>query len=178
MRFALIGGIAVSFRTVERTTKDIDLAVAVESDAEAEELVRSLSDGGYLVETVIEQENAERLSTVRLISRGNSEMFVDLLFASSGIESEVVATAEDIEIFPQLVVPIAKIPSLIALKVLSANQKTRLKDILDLQNLLAIAIPKEIDFARNLLNLITARGFNRNKDLQKDLDGYIEQFKN
>ena len=130
-----------------------------------------------MVETVIEQENAERLSTVRLISRGDSEMFVDLLFASSGIESEVVASAEDIEIFPNLIVPVATISSLIALKVLSGDNQRRLQDIIDIQHLLVEASQRDIDEARDLLDLITDRGFDRNKKLQADLDRYIDQFK-
>ena len=130
-----------------------------------------------MVETVIEQENAERLSTVRLISRGDSEMFVDLLFASSGIESEVVASAEDIEIFPNLIVPVATISSLIALKVLSGDNQRRLQDIIDIQHLLVEASQRDIDEARDLLDLITDRGFDRNKNLQADLDRYIDQFK-
>ena len=36
VRFALIGGLAVSARTEPRFTRDADLAVAVTSDAEAE----------------------------------------------------------------------------------------------------------------------------------------------
>ena len=130
-----------------------------------------------MVETVIEQENAERLSTVRLISSGDSEMFVDLLFASSGIESEVVASAEDIEIFPNLIVPVATISSLIALKVLSGDNQRRLQDIIDIQHLLVEASQRDIDEARDLLDLITDRGFDRNKNLQADLDRYIDQFK-
>ena len=177
VRFALIGGIAVSYHSVERTTKDIDLAVAVESDAEAESLVRTLTRRGYRIATVIEQDEADRLSTVRLVSQVDDEILVDLLFASSGIESEIVSGAEEIEVFPNVFMPVGNRASLIALKVLSANLKTRLKDILDLQNLLDRANPEEIDIARNLLSLITERGYNRNKDLQKDLDGYIEQFK-
>ena len=176
VRFALIGGIAVSYHSVERTTKDIDLAVAVESDAEAESLVRTLTGRGYRIATVIEQDEADRLSTVRLVSQIDDEILVDLLFASSGIESEIVSGAEEIEVFPNVSMPVGNRSSLIALKVLSANLKTRLKDILDLQNLLDRASPKEIDIARDLLNLITERGYNRNKDLQKDLDDYIEQF--
>ena len=176
-RFALIGGIAVSYRSVERTTKDIDLAIAVESDSEAETLVRTLTGRGYRIATVIEQDEADRLSTVRLVSQVDVEIQVDLLFASSGIEPEVVSAADEIEVFPNVSMPVADRASLIALKVLSANTKSRLKDILDLQNLLKNVLPNEIEEARNLLNLITERGYNRKKDLQKDLDSYIEQFK-
>lgn len=176
VKFAIIGGMAVAVRTVERLTKDVDFAVAVVDDREAEDLVLSLSRSGYFVQTVIEQDEARRLSTVRLISQGEPVMFVAILFASSGIESEVVAAAEIAELFPGITGPVATIPSLIALKVLSANAKNRLQDIIDLQYLLKDGTDEEIAEARSLLNLITERGFNRKKDLLKDLDRYIEQF--
>ncbi|MGH9948473.1 MAG: nucleotidyltransferase, partial [Pyrinomonadaceae bacterium] len=47
VRFAVVGGMAVSFRTVERFTKDVDLAIAVENDAEAEKVVRAISESDY-----------------------------------------------------------------------------------------------------------------------------------
>lgn len=121
----------MSIRTTERLTKDIDFVIAVTDDREAEEFVMSLSRSGYYVDTVLQQEAVDRFSAVRLLSRGESEMFFDLLFASSGIEREVVATAEKAEIFPGMVGPVATIPSLIALKVLSANMGNRLQDIID-----------------------------------------------
>ena len=37
--FTLVGGLAVSLRTIERFTKDIDLAIAVDSDTKAEQYV-------------------------------------------------------------------------------------------------------------------------------------------
>ncbi len=172
----MVGGIAVSFRSIERTTKDFDIAVAVKDDAEAESVVRNLSGSGYRAEQLLESDATGRLATVRMISEGEREIFIDLLFASSGIEREVVEGASPIEIFPGLTAKVASRAALIALKVLSANPRTRMKDILDLQNLLEKADPKEIDTARELLDMITERGFNRNKDLQKDIDGYLEQF--
>ena len=176
-KFAIIGGVAISIRTVERFTKDLDIAIAVRSDREAEEIVHSLSRIGYFVESVIEQDKANRLATVRFSVPGPPKILVDLLFASSGIEPELVATAEESEIFPGMYGLVATIPSLIALKVLSADNTRRLQDIIDIQYLLKEASQQEIDDARNLLDLITERGYNRNKVLQKDLDGYIEQFK-
>lgn len=175
-KFAIIGGVAVSIRTVERFTKDLDIAIAVQSDKEAEEIVHSLSRIGYFVETVIEQDAANRLATVRFSVQGPPKILVDLLFASSGIEPEIVAAAEEAEIFPAINGLVATIPSLIALKVLSANAKNRLQDIIDLQHLLEEAMPEEIEASRDLMKLITKRGFNRNKDLLKDLEGYIVQF--
>jgi predicted nucleotidyltransferase len=173
----VVGGLAVSLRTVERFTKDLDLAVAVDSDTEAEDLVRAFANSGYLIETVIEQDTTDRLSTVRLISRGEVVMFIDLLFASSGIEPEVVSNAEEVEIFSGVSTLVATIPSLIALKVLSANRTTRLQDILDLQHLIKEATAADIDSAGNLLDLITERGFNREKDLPKEFEQYLLDFR-
>lgn len=177
MKYAVVGGIAVSFRSVVRTTNDLDLAVVVNDDSEAEAVVRSLISLGYRAEVLLESEESGRLATVRMISPGEREVYVDLLFDSSGIEGEVVESSGEIEIFPGLTSKVASRPSLIALKVLSANLKTRVKDIIDLQNLLNAASATEVQVARRLLDLISERGYNRNKDLQKDLNGYIEQFK-
>ncbi len=54
--FALVGGLAVSVRTEPRFTRDADLAVALRTDKEAEALVHTLRDHGFLIATVIEQE--------------------------------------------------------------------------------------------------------------------------
>jgi hypothetical protein len=51
----LVGGLAVTLRVRERATKDIDLAVAVGSDREAEQLAGSLIRAGYPVTHVLEQ---------------------------------------------------------------------------------------------------------------------------
>lgn len=176
VKYAVIGGIAVSFRSVIRTTNDLDLAVAVDNDTEAESIVHRLMDLGYRPEIQIESGETDRLSTVRMLSVGEREIFVDLLFASSGIEREVVLGSEPIEIFEGLAIPVASRPALIALKVLSAHPETRPRDINDLQNLIEASSPEEVDAARHLTGLITERGYNRKKDLQKDLDGYIERF--
>ena len=75
--------------------------------------------------------------------------------------------------FPDLPVKVATIPSLIALKVLSADPKDRLQDIIDLRNLIREATDSEILLAKNLIDLITERGYNRKKDLHGELDKYI-----
>lgn len=49
-------------------------------------------------------------------------MIVDLLFASSGIENEVVASADLLEVLPGLTVPVATTAHLIALKVLAYSE--------------------------------------------------------
>lgn len=176
VRFAVVGGLAVSFQAMERLTKDLDLVVAVQDDQESQKIVFEFSQLGYLTADVFEHEDSKRMATVRMISPGINPMYVDLLFASSGIENEIVDTAEEGHLFSNINVRVATISSLIALKVLSARE-SRMKDIVDLQSLLEVASPNDIDSSRHLLDLITARGFDRGKDLQGDLDRYIAQFK-
>jgi predicted nucleotidyltransferase len=170
---AVVGGIAVSFRSVERTTKDLDLAVAVTDDSEAEFIIANLASSGYRIGLVLESDVGGRLATVRLISEGEMEIFIDLLFASSGIEREVVDRADPIELFPELTVKVATRPALIALKVLSADIRTRPQDVIDLGNLIKAATHDEISEAYELVQLITARKYNRDKNLREDLDRYI-----
>lgn len=66
--FALVGGLAVSFRAEVRFTRDVDLAVVVEDDADFEALVYSLRAGGYVVVATVEQVQQRRLATARLQS--------------------------------------------------------------------------------------------------------------
>jgi hypothetical protein len=168
--FALVGGLAVSARAEPRFTRDVDLAVAVPDDQEAEAVVHGLVQRGYRVHAAVEQEKVGRLATVRLISPGQDidDIVTDLLFASSGVEAEVVAQADTLEILPGVVTPVAGVGDLIALKVLSQSPR-RPQDAADLVSLFAIAKTTDLMRARALLDLITARGFNRGKDLTLEL---------
>ena len=165
--FALIGGLAVSVRGDVRFTRDVDLAVAVCSDAEAEHLVHDLRARGYRVVATVEQDAVGRLSTVRLLDRRGVK--VDLLFASSGIEPEVIARAEPIEsVYGTL--PIARTEELVALKVLSVND-ARLQDRIDLRSLLAVGA--DLDTIRSNLRLIMSRGYAREQDLLAKLEAEL-----
>ena len=46
IEFAMVGGIAVSLRTIERFTKDVDFAISVDSDGAADQVVNSLRRAG------------------------------------------------------------------------------------------------------------------------------------
>jgi hypothetical protein len=166
MRYALIGGLAISARAEARFTRDVDWAVAVQGDAEAEALVHSLIEAGYLVLMTVEQDETKRLATVRLLPPGESPhgVVADLLFASSGIEQELVAAADRIAILPGLQVPVAKVGHLIALKILS-TAPSRPQDDADLRALAAVAVSADLDLAQQTLALIEARGFARGKRL-------------
>lgn len=84
--WALVGGLAVSVRAKRRFTRDVDLAVAVDSDAQAERLVGDLREMGYEILETVEQETTGRFATARLLPLGRDPggVIVDLLFASSG----------------------------------------------------------------------------------------------
>ncbi len=143
------------------------------NDSEAESVVRTLVGSGYRVEQLLESDVTGRLATVRMISIGEREIFIDLLFASSGIEREVVESASQIEIFPGLSAKVASRSALIALKVLSADIKRRPQDVIDVGNLLRAASDGEISIAYDLVDLITERKYNRNKNLRNELDSYV-----
>lgn len=170
VRWALIGGLAVSVRSVPRFTKDLDFAIAVANDSEAEDVVHQLRGRGYQPVGVLEQEYVERLSGVRL-ERSGSDVIVDLLFASSGIENEVVTSATRLEVLPRLSAPVATTGHLIALKTLAGRNQ----DLTDLGSLIPAASTEDLDVAREAVRLIDARGFNREQDVAADLDKLIAE---
>ena len=178
-RFALIGGLAVSIRTEPRLTRDADLAVTVADDRDAEALVLALQGRGWRVVTAIEQDAAGRLATVRLAPAGDfaTGTVVDLLFASSGIEPEIVAAAEPIESVPGLTTPVARLGHLVALKVLARDDRLRPHDRVDLAALLSRADTAALEEAREALAMITRRGFHRGRDLLAALDAALNEFR-
>lgn len=175
--WALLGGWAISVRTEPRFTRDVDLAVAVRADGESESVVRLFRSMGYDIAGLVEQDAAHRLATVRLEPMdSSSDCLLDLLFASSGIEPEVCAQAERIEVLPGLIAPVAQTGHLIALKLLSRDDRTRPQDAGDLRALLRIASAADLVLAREALTLISARGFDRGRDLKSALDDARGEF--
>lgn len=174
--WALVGGFAVSARAEPRTTRDVDLAVAVRDDAEAEALIHDLqSSGAYALVSVVEQTRTKRLATARLrpTSSNTRRVLVDLLFASSGIEPEVAAAGEVLEVLPGLALPVARIGHLIALKVLARDDRYRPQDLDDLRALLARASEVDLEEARRAVEAIERRGFHRGRHLATDLEALI-----
>lgn len=178
-RFALVGGFAVSVRTEPRLTRDADLAVRVADDRDAETLVRALQGRGWRVVAAVEQDAAGRLATVRLAGAGEDARgaVVDLLFASSGIEPEVVAAADAVEVVPGFSVPVATLGHLIALKVLARDDRERPHDRVDLGALLRRADARALDEGRASLALVAARGFHRGRDLLAALEQAVREFR-
>ena len=174
--YALIGGLAVSFRTIERFTKDIDFAVAVESDQHAERIVREIRLLGYQVHSLLEHVKHGRIATVRLSKGREESIIVDLLFASSGIEIEVAKDSQPIEIFPNILIRTATLPALLALKVLAADSESRPQDVIDIKHLLVEATEGDLMRADELIRMIELRGYHRGKNLVEDFVGFKARF--
>lgn len=174
--WALIGGFAVSARSEPRFTRDIDIAVAVESDAAAEDLVRSLAVAGYGIGALVEQDAVGGLATVRLFSPGidGRGVVVDLIFATAGVEAELVAGADVLEILPGVAVPVATAGHLVALKLLARDDEIRPQDAADLRALLPVLSPADEDVARTAVDLIERRGFGRGRPLSAQLAAYLD----
>jgi predicted nucleotidyltransferase len=177
INYALVGGLAVSFRTTERATKDIDFVIAVKNDLESEEIIRSLNDLEYKPSILLENNKHKIISTVRLLSPKYPGVYLDILFNTSGIEYEISEEAETIEILKNVPVKVAKISSLIAMKILSSTNKKRRQDLIDLENLISEASKEELHRAEALIRLIQEREFNEDKDLIKIYKNLIAEIK-
>lgn len=176
VQWALIGGFAVSTRAEPRTTRDIDVAIAVASDREAESLVADMQSRGYRLRDggILEQEATGRLATARMnssVRRSEFEIIVDLMFASSGIEPEIAQQSEILEVVDDVFLPVARIGHLMALKILAA----RPQDLADLDQLLRVAEAEDLELVEESARLIMDRGSHRGKDLVAALRLLIDQ---
>ncbi len=165
--WALVGGFAVSVRTEPRFTRDVDVAVVVDDDQAAERLVRSLIDKGNRLDAIVEQDSVGRLATARMISPGADRLgvVVDVLFATAGIEPEIVAAAEVLEVLPGIDMPLATAGHLVALKLLARDDDTRPQDAADLRALRAVLDAADGAAALTAAELIVDRGFARGRPL-------------
>lgn len=172
--WALVGGLAISAYVEPRFTRDIDIAVSVETDEDAEHFIHSWGARGFAIDTVIEQDATDRLATVRShrSSASDAEIVVDLLFASSGIEVEIADEARSLEIIPDLVVPVARPAHLFALKLLSIDLDRRPQDLIDLDHLSELIVGAEHAAARQAIELIKTRGYHRGRNLLELFDEY------
>ncbi|NJL28059.1 MAG: hypothetical protein HC897_09230 [Thermoanaerobaculia bacterium] len=98
-------------------------------------------------------------------------MIVDLFFASSGVETEIVAAADPIEIWPGTVASVATTAHLLALKVLAS----RPRDFEDFALLRENALADDLKTAREILALIIERGYARDKNLLAMFDDLLSQ---
>lgn len=171
--WALVGGMAVAVRAEPRMTRDVDVAVVVADDPDAEALCAAMMQRGYQTFESLEHRHLGRLATMRLVAPGEglANTVVDLLFASCGIEPEVVAGAKRERIIGELVVPVVQRGHLMAMKTLA----DRPRDVDDFGHLLHYAEPADLDLARQSLDLIMERGFSRTVDLRARFEELVER---
>lgn len=169
VRWALVGGLAVTLRAAPRLTRDIDLAVAVVEGEESDRVIRGLRERGYrpLAGRPLFQSD-EPLREVRFNSPEGVR--VDLILDWSGIEPEIVETAE---IFPtgRIAVPVCRIEHLLAIKIHAA----RAKDEIDSREIVPLLGPAEIIRVRELLDLIARRTFSDRQELQRRLTAFLDE---
>lgn len=174
-RWALVGGVAVGARTEPRFTRDLDIVLAVKDDAAAERVVLSLREKGYEISAVLEHAKTGRLATVRLLPPGDGRL-VGLLFASSGIEKDVVEGADVFEVAPAFAAPVASVGHLIAMKILSRDDQRRPQDKLDLAALMKVATKAELESAHEAVKKIVSQGCHRGRSLPSELAEAISEF--
>jgi hypothetical protein len=149
------------------------VAVAVSGNREAERVVGDFMSRGYRLDAMREHKDLDRLVSVGLvaISPEARGIDVDLMFASSGIEEEVIAEAEVLEVLPGISAPVATTAHLLALKTLAGREK----DVVDFATLANHASVSDLQNARDALELIALRGYDRGKDLQTEFVRLLER---
>ena len=167
--WAFVGGIAVAVRAMPRFTNDIDVAIAVGGDREAERIALTLRGRGYSdhpEQPFLENPDGS-LRAVRMLSpkAPQTSLVVDLLFRFSGVESEVVNAAQLVTLFPGQALPVVRTGHLLALKVHAG----RPKDEEDVRQILRVASDSDLHLARETLQLIDRRGFSKVDDLLAEL---------
>lgn len=167
--YSVVGGLAVSVRGEVRTTRDVDIAIAIDQRG-LETLVVDLRSRGYDIYRLVEHETAGRTATVRLFAP--SGVLVDVIAASSGVEAEVVAAATELSLDVLGPVKVALAEDLLALKVLSASA-LRPQDALDAKVLLRTNPQLDLQRVRMMLAWITERGYARGQDLFGKLDDVL-----
>ena len=94
---------------------------------------------------------------------------LDLLFAMSGIESEIAVSAQQLEVLPGTVLPVATVGSLIIMKLLARDDRRRPMDADDLRSLAELATDGDWAQAHRLAELVTVRNAHRGRDLSAGL---------
>jgi predicted nucleotidyltransferase len=172
--WALVGALALGVHARPRATLDADIALIVRDDTDANHFAKALQGRGYVVLEASVHPTLGHFTSVRVVSpvRAGGRLVVDFMFDTTGIEKEIVTSAERLAVTRDLQVPVATRGHLIAMKVLSQGED-RPQDSVDLQQLLRRATTKDLDEARTALRLIRERDHDGGKDLLGALESAV-----
>jgi hypothetical protein len=95
------------------------------------------------------------------------------VFASSGIEPEVVAEAEPVELLRGLTMHVACVGHLLALKIRSRDDVSRPQDIATCERSSGSRRLPSCNALASPWTLITARGYHRGRNLTEELDKLV-----
>jgi predicted nucleotidyltransferase len=129
--YALIGGFAVSARARPRATKDVDFLINAEREVMFKTLSELISEKGYKFKIYKGDLLDPVHGVIRVFDKEGSD-FVDLIPVFWDWQKEVIEHADEIKIFDDVTVPIARIEDLIVLKLKAGGAQ----DMLDVQELL------------------------------------------
>ncbi len=164
--WALIGAMAIAARAEARATLDVDVVVAVDGPDDAEAVVSDLVDLGYRWQ----RDFGTAMSSFVVPDLPPPGLRLDVLFALTGIESDVAHRAQRIEVIPGSRLPVAVLGDLIALKLLGAGEPGREHDWRDLRALVAVSGAADLDRARASVELIGKRGQGNPVELMAKLE--------
>jgi hypothetical protein len=108
------------------------------------------------------------------ISSKGGDLPLDILSSSCGIEDQIVERSLKLEVLPGVWLPVAALGHLIAMKILSHQDVSRLQDKVDLLALLTAAQTQDIELAKVALMQISQAGYNNGRDLLAELRKNIE----
>lgn len=176
IRWCLVGGLGASVYAEPRTTKDIDVVVALDSDQDLEHLKAFLASRGYHSPAILMHTQPTRRMGWRLLldsPRGNG-VPLDILSNACGIEHQITKQAVKLEVLRGVWLPVAALGHLIAMKVVSQHDPSRLQDRVDLLALLKVAQPDDIAIAQDALSEIARAGYSNNRNLVEELERAID----
>ena len=129
--YAIIGGVAVSIRSVPRYTQDVD-AVMWFGETGWQELLDKLISHGFIARSSRPIEFARLNRLLLLVDKDGIQ--VDLSFGALPFEEHTVRNAERIEVADRLTAPIASAEALLIMKAIA----WRPKDHVDIREIVAV----------------------------------------
>lgn len=218
--WALGGSLAVSARIEPAYMTHASVILAVKEEDVAHAILDGLEEAGLRTISVtdqmsvkdwdpelgrpadpfnieIEQHPNGLVAGARLVDdTGERDLDVDLIFAASGIEAEITAAAEPLEILPGQVFAVARTGHLIALTLLSFGEPGRqplpghfetmdaffaeqaysgIREHADLRALTNAAAEEDWELAWEAVDLMTSRSATRSRDLRAELAAFLAE---